>query len=76
VIDLAVVLVLLHAPQGHDIYVNPDTVTTMRAAVPGKANELVSDEVQCLLNTSDGKFISVVETCDQVRTLFRGRHYP
>jgi hypothetical protein len=69
-------LVLLHAPQGHDIYINPSSVTTMRAAVPGKSNELVTDEVKCLLNTSDGKFISVIETCEEVRALLRGRHYP
>lgn len=66
----AVVLILLHGPQ-HDIYVNPQSVTTMRAAPGGDDNRLVTGYVRCVLNTGDGKFISVIETCEEVRRLFR-----
>jgi hypothetical protein len=69
---MVLTLVLLHSPTGGAIYVNPDTVTTMRSP-PAEKNKHFTDEAKCLLNTSDGKFISVVETCDQVRTLFRER---
>jgi hypothetical protein len=62
-------LVLLHSAGGHDIYLNPKTVTTMRAATPGKPNKLITDDAKCVLNTSDGKFISVVETCDEARKM-------
>lgn len=62
-------LVLLHAPDGHIILINPDAVTSMHSAIEGKANELVTDAVQCLINTSDGKFVSVVEPCEKVRAL-------
>jgi hypothetical protein len=65
-------LVLLHAPTGSAIYVNPDTVTTMRSPTAEK-NKHFTDEAKCLLNTSDGKFISVIETCDEVRELFKKR---
>jgi hypothetical protein len=70
-IVLVIGLVLLHGPHGHEIYVNPETVTTMRAAAPGKSNEHFIDAVRCMLNTSDGKFVSVVETCETVRGLFQ-----
>jgi hypothetical protein len=67
---LALSLVLLHGPKAHEIYINPDSVTTMRSA-PGAHNEHFTDEARCMLNTSDGKFISVVETCEVVRGLFQ-----
>jgi hypothetical protein len=69
-------LVLLHGPEGHDAYVNPETVTTMRAATPGKKNQYLTDQAKCLLNTTDGKFISVVETCEEVRALFQAEAKP
>jgi hypothetical protein len=69
-IALAFGLVLLHVPTGAAVYVNPETVTTMRAATAEK-NKHITDQAQCLLNTTDGKFIAVIETCETVRSLFR-----
>jgi hypothetical protein len=68
---IAVVLVLLHSPSGRDILINPAAVTSMQAAIEGKKNERIAEEVRCLINTSDGKFVSVVEPCERVRELFR-----
>jgi hypothetical protein len=62
-------LVLLHSVDGNDVYINPELVTSLRAAIPNKENKLVAQEVKCILYTTDGKFISVIETCDQVRKL-------
>jgi hypothetical protein len=39
----------------------------MRASVPDKPNEYLVDGVNCAINTADGKYISVVESCDEVR---------
>jgi hypothetical protein len=72
---LALGLVLLHGPHGHKIYINPESVTTIRAS-PNEKNEHFTEAVRCLLNTSDGKFISVVETCEEVRELFQQRKLP
>ena len=69
--ELVTGLVLLHGPQGHGILINPAAVTSMQAAMPGKANAQINEAVRCLINTSDGKFVAVIETCDQVRGLFR-----
>jgi hypothetical protein len=68
---LSLGLVLLHGLDGREIFINPETVTTMHTAIPGSKNKLLSDEAKCVLNTSDGKFISVIETCDEVRMLFQ-----
>jgi hypothetical protein len=67
-IAAAVVLVLLHTPKA-EVYVNPQSVTSMRADDPGKPHEYMTDAVHCMLNLSDGKFVSVIETCDQVKAL-------
>jgi hypothetical protein len=66
---ITVILIILHAPDGHEIRLNPDQITSMHAAIPGEANKMISDKVECLINTTDGKFVSVVETCDTVRDL-------
>jgi len=69
--EVVAVLVLLHGPNGHDILINPAAVTSMHAAIEGQKNEYVTDAARCAINTSDGKFVSVVETCETVRELFR-----
>ena len=66
----ATVMILLHGPGGREIMVNPDLVVSMHAAVEGEPNKIMADEVRCLINTSDGKFISVIEDCELVTALF------
>ena len=73
---IATLLVLLHAPGGREILLNPELVVSMHAAVKGEANKIMTDQVRCLINTNDGKFISVVESCEQVRKLFSERVRP
>ena len=64
-----IVIVLLHGPNGHEIMLHPRQVTSMHSAIPGKPNAQFSDDVKCVINTTDGKFISVIETCDTVRQI-------
>lgn len=59
-------LLLLHGPTGREIRVNPRNVTSLHSPVPGQRNKTITDGVNCLLNTVDGKFVSVVETCEAV----------
>jgi uncharacterized protein YlzI (FlbEa/FlbD family) len=67
-IELALGLILLHGPDGRELYINPEAITTMRAATIEK-NKVITDSAKCVLNTTDGKFIAVVESCDKVRKL-------
>lgn len=70
---ILIVLLLLHAPGGREITLNPATITTMQASKDGVANNIIAPDVKCVINTTDGKFISVVETCEAVRELIERR---
>jgi hypothetical protein len=58
--------VLLHAPGGAIIEINPLQVTSLRAS-EHKGN--FTDEARCLVNLVDGKHVAVVEDCNAVRKL-------
>ena len=60
-------LVVLHGVDGREVSVNPQLVTSLHA--DKGANKLVADHVHCLVRMSDGKFISVIETCETVKRL-------
>lgn len=71
ILQILPVLVLLHGPDGHEILLNPDAVASMHAGIVGKPNELVTGEVGCVVNTWDGKFVSIVERCEKVQELIQ-----
>jgi len=48
---------------GRTIHVNPAHIVST-TTTKGK---LVTDAVQCVIYTTDGRFFSVVETCDSIR---------
>jgi len=70
-IDVVLTLLILHGPDGHVVHVNPEAITSMRAAVEGRDNEYLQKGVNCLINTTDGKFVMVLEKCDAIKALIR-----
>jgi hypothetical protein len=62
-------LVLLHGVDGKEIWVNPESVTSMHGPTGQK---LLAEGAHCALNLWDGKFISIRETCKEVREVFEG----
>lgn len=66
IVAVRVLLLLLHGPDGREILLNSDQVVSLNSGVPGKPNTAISDKIRCVINTSDGKFISVVEHCDAI----------
>jgi hypothetical protein len=60
-------ILLLHGPTGREIRLNTSMVTSLHA--PQGPNKSLSEEVRCLINTADGKFISVVESCADIARL-------
>ena len=64
-------LVVLHGIDGRLIRVNPVHITTVVAAPPSGKNEHLVSGVNCMLNLSGGKFITVVESCDRVVDLLK-----
>jgi hypothetical protein len=60
-------LIVVHAIDGSEITISPRHVTSMRAAHPEKDNELLSVHVNCVIGLDDGRFVSVVEECADIR---------
>jgi uncharacterized protein YlzI (FlbEa/FlbD family) len=59
-------LILLHSVSGIAIEVNPKHITHLRN--PDTSNLFV-EGAKCLVNMADGKYITVKETCTEVRRL-------
>ena len=62
---LALELVQLTGLEHEIIQVNPSTIVAVR--LPLERYRLLAAEANCQLMTLDGKFISVIETCAEVR---------
>ena len=70
------VLVALTKLDGRITYINPDQVVQLietRSSIGGE-NKLFPDEVYCVITLPDAKYVTVRETCDQIRELFTGVH--
>jgi hypothetical protein len=61
------VLIVLHSGSGTPLELNPALVTNLRNPEPG--NGAFSPGVKCQINMVDGKFVTVKETCLEVRKL-------
>jgi hypothetical protein len=64
-----VILVMVHGPGNRSILVNPKQVTSLHASVPSQPNKYLADEVKCLVGLADGKFVSTIEPCEEVREI-------
>lgn len=70
-IKAAVILLILHGPDGREIHISADAIATIRCKTVDGKNEFLNDRINALINTSDGKNVSVIETCDQIRDMLR-----
>jgi hypothetical protein len=64
---IMLVLIILHSGSGTPLELNPSMVTHLRNPEPG--NGAFSPGVKCQINMADGKFVTVKETCAEVRKL-------
>lgn len=67
------ILIVLHGPDGREVDVSVDEITSLQCRMPGVDNKLFHDDVNAIVNLSDGKFVSVKETCNEIRDLIRER---
>lgn len=63
----AMALIILHTVSGAQIEINPKLITHMRGPEPD--HRLFTEGAKCLINFSDGKYITVRETCAEVKNL-------
>jgi hypothetical protein len=66
-ITTGLIWLMLHAPGGREVIVNPRHINAMRTGEGGSKNKLLVGEARCALNMNDGKLLNVIETCAQVR---------
>jgi len=64
---IMLVLIILHSGSGTPLELNPAMVTNLRNPEP--SNGAFSPGVKCQINMADGKFVTVKETCAEVRKL-------
>lgn len=65
-------MMVLHTLDGREIHLNPKQVTSMREAQADAAdNKAFVGGLRCMVNLTDGKFVTVVETCAEVRDKLR-----
>lgn len=69
-IGLAVALIRLTGPDGQIIDINTNQIVTVREP-RGKEQGHFHEDVHCLIHTTDGKVVAVVEACEKVRSMLR-----
>ena len=61
-------IIVLHGPDGREIDVNPAEITSLREArADDDDDRSFTKGVRCMINLTDGKFVTVAETCEQTR---------
>src|SRR5262245_42796970 len=70
-IELALTLIILHAPGGLQFHVNPEHVASLHP--PRITDPLVPRDAHCVIFTTDSKVLPVTETCDEVRAKLRAQ---
>jgi hypothetical protein len=61
------VMIVLHSATGTTVHLNTETITNLRNPEP--SNPAFTKDVNCMVNMTDGKFVTVVETCKEIRSI-------
>lgn len=71
-IQLALVLVQVTTADGAKVSINPEYVTKLyptKEAMARGPNQMVVKGARCVITLADGKFLSVLEECDYLRSV-------
>ena len=61
------VLLVLHGPDGREIDIAVDEITSMHCKMPNADSKLFVEGTNTVISMTDGKNLSVKETCTEVR---------
>lgn len=65
-----IVLITVHMIDGRKVEINPKQIVSLsEVRDKGDPKKQYADDVRCVLSLTDGKYLSVAETCSQVRAL-------
>jgi hypothetical protein len=65
-LELVILLITLTGPDQQAIEVNPNEIVALREP---RGTDHFARGTRCLVFTSDGKYLSVMETCEKVHEL-------
>ncbi len=71
-----VLLISVTVPDGARVRINPNFITKLyptKEALAQGSNQLVVKGAKCIITMSDGKFLSVLETCEYVNQAIEGK---
>ena len=66
------VMIVLHAPDGREIDIATDEITSLYCKLPDVENKLFANGVNAVVNLTDGKAAAVRETCNEIRDKLKG----
>jgi hypothetical protein len=69
VILVVAVLIALHGPDGHDITVNMEEITSVHCRYQGSKSGSFAPGANAIINMTDGKFVSIRETCEELKKI-------
>lgn len=69
-IDVVLLILLLHAPDGHEVRVNSEQITSLHSPKPsGNEGTLFPKHANCRVGLADGSFVVVVEHCVDIQRM-------
>lgn len=72
----AVLLIRVTLPDGAIVRINPQYITKLyptKEAQDKGPNQMVVTGARCVITMADGKFLSVLESCDYVTKIIEGK---
>lgn len=64
----AIELLELHGPDGQTLFINDHDVSSLRQPIQSDLRHFVKG-TKCIVVTTNGKFVAVVETCVRIRDM-------
>lgn len=66
---IAAEFVEVHGPNGQHAYINPSSISSLREPSQTDLRHYFVEGSKCVVVTTDGKFLSVRETCAEIHNM-------
>jgi uncharacterized protein YlzI (FlbEa/FlbD family) len=61
---------------GRHVLINPKAIVTIGGARTDRGQKVLTDKATCLVTLVDGKFVTIVESCDAIKQRLQDREVP
>lgn len=70
---IAVEFIEVHGPDGQIAFVNTNEISTLRRPTSFDLRKHFPKETHCVIVTTNGKFLGVIETCNELRDQMKSK---